>query len=129
MLWMAIGYGQRPHGSHFVSSAAADSAPRAAGPGIGHESTVWAVAFEPGGARAASVSDDRTLRLWRCGRAGSEPQWRLLACLAGCHTRAIFAVDWGAAGIVTGARRERGVAQGGPLFAAPTSTGRRCPAC
>lgn len=75
----------------------------AAGPGIGHESTVWAVAFEPGGARAASVSDDRTLRLWRCGRDGAEPRWRPLACLAGVHERAVFSVDWGASGLVTGA--------------------------
>lgn len=75
----------------------------AAGPGIGHDSTVWAVAFEPGGARAASVSDDRTLRLWRCGRDGAEPRWRPLACLAGVHERAVFSVDWGATGLVTGA--------------------------
>ena len=39
-----------------------------AGPGLGHESTVWDVAFDPAGTHMASVSDDRTLRIWECSR-------------------------------------------------------------
>lgn len=81
--------------------------PQPTGPGIGHESTVWGVAFERGGARAASASDDRTVRLWRCGRDGGEPRWRPLACLAGFHERSVFSVDWGASGIATGVQQGR----------------------
>lgn len=45
--------------------------PHAASSACGHTSTVWAVAFEPGGARMASCSDDRTVRLWHCGSSSS----------------------------------------------------------
>ena len=30
-----------------------------------HESTVWSICFEAGGKRLASVSDDKTLKIWR----------------------------------------------------------------
>ena len=66
---------------------------------------MWGVAFERGGARAASASDDRTVRLWACGCDGGEPRWRPLAALAGFHDRSVFSVDWGAAGIATGERQ------------------------
>ncbi len=49
-----------------------------AGPGIGHESTVWGVAFERSGARAVSCSDDCTLRVWACAERDGEAWWRLL---------------------------------------------------
>ena len=38
----------------------------AAGPEVGHSSTVWDLAFDPAGSRMASVSDDRTLKVWSC---------------------------------------------------------------
>ena len=38
-----------------------------AGAGVGHSSTVWAVAFSPdGGSKMISCSDDSTLRIWEC---------------------------------------------------------------
>ena len=39
---------------------------RPAGPGVGHDSTVWEVAFEAGGRRMVSCSDDATLKVWLC---------------------------------------------------------------
>ena len=37
-----------------------------AGPGLGHDSTVWGVAFAPEGKHMVSCSDDQTLRVWTC---------------------------------------------------------------
>lgn len=37
-----------------------------AGPGLGHSSTVWGVAFDREGKRMVSCSDDQTLRVWAC---------------------------------------------------------------
>lgn len=37
-----------------------------AGPGLGHSSTVWGVAFDREGKRMVSCSDDQTLRVWVC---------------------------------------------------------------
>ena len=34
------------------------------GPGIGHTSTVWAVAFSPDGSRMVSCGDDRCVKIW-----------------------------------------------------------------
>lgn len=38
----------------------------------GHESTVWSVAFDRGGERLASCSDDKTVRIWRRYEPGNE---------------------------------------------------------
>ena len=37
-----------------------------AGPGLGHSSTVWGVAFSRDGSQMVSCSDDQTLRVWAC---------------------------------------------------------------
>ena len=37
-----------------------------AGPGLGHSSTVWGVAFDASGQRMVSCSDDQTLKIWAC---------------------------------------------------------------
>ncbi len=37
-----------------------------AGPGLGHSSTVWGLAFDMEGKRMVSCSDDQTLRVWAC---------------------------------------------------------------
>lgn len=37
-----------------------------AGPGQGHSSTVWDVAFSRDGTQMVSCSDDQTLRVWAC---------------------------------------------------------------
>lgn len=64
------------------------------GPGSGHRSTVWDVAFrQPGGDLMASVSDDRSLKVWRCSpspQRPSEPLWRLETTHAAAHERAAF---------------------------------------
>jgi WD40 repeat protein len=37
-----------------------------AGPGLGHSSTVWGIAFDREGRQMVSCSDDQTLRVWAC---------------------------------------------------------------
>ena len=37
-----------------------------AGPGLGHSSTVWCIAFNKDGSQMVSCSDDQTLRIWNC---------------------------------------------------------------
>ena len=37
-----------------------------AGPGLGHSSTVWGIAFNKDGSQMVSCSDDHTLRVWAC---------------------------------------------------------------
>ena len=37
-----------------------------AGPGLGHNSTVWGIAFDREGRQMVSCSDDQTLRVWAC---------------------------------------------------------------
>lgn len=44
------------------------SLPPTAGPGVGHDSTVWDIAFDPEGRRMMSCSDDRTLKIWECAK-------------------------------------------------------------
>ena len=44
-----------------------------AGPGLGHSSTVWDVAFNGQGTRMVSCSDDKTLMLWSCGGSTGKP--------------------------------------------------------
>ena len=34
------------------------------GPGLGHSSTVWALAFNPSGSKMVSCSDDTSLKIW-----------------------------------------------------------------
>lgn len=66
----------------------------AAGPDVGHSSTVWEVAFDGEGRRMVSCSDDCTLKLWACRKEAGEQRWQLLTTLAGYHDRTIFTVDW-----------------------------------
>ncbi|NWI88569.1 CIAO1 protein, partial [Pitta sordida] len=69
----------------------------------GHDSTVWAVAFDRDGERLASVSDDRTLRIWRrfgpgnregVACSGTDPTWKCVCTLSGYHSRTIYDVSW-----------------------------------
>jgi WD40 repeat protein len=39
-----------------------------AGPGVGHDSTVWDISFDSEGRRMVSCSDDRTLKIWECSK-------------------------------------------------------------
>lgn len=51
-----------------------------AGPGVGHTSTVWELAFDAEGRRMVSCSDDGTLKVWACRKdAGT-----VVGC-AGCR--------------------------------------------
>lgn len=68
-----------------------------------HDSTVWSVSFDGSGSRLASVSDDKTLKIWREYKPGNEQgvptvdgdsAWKLTATLTGYHTRTIYDVDW-----------------------------------
>jgi WD40 repeat protein len=88
----------------------------------GHQSTVWCVAFEPlttlnydakRGARLASCSDDKTVRIWtRVGQSGVgagqgsgappsilrgapiEENWVCSAILPKAHDRSIYSISW-----------------------------------
>ena len=50
----------------------------AAGPGVGHTSTVWELAFDAEGRRMVSCSDDATLKVWAC-RKDAGRGWGLAA--------------------------------------------------
>ena len=100
-----------------------------AGPGIGHTSTVWGLAFSADGERMVSCSADCTLHIWttptatgqpcaiahadRLGAAASSlsaagvlPRWRLQSAIQGHHKRAVFSVDWAKSGaIATGGQQ------------------------
>jgi WD40 repeat protein len=47
-----------------VAAHANMSMPPCSGPGLGHSSTVWALAFNPSGSRMVSCSDDTSLKIW-----------------------------------------------------------------
>lgn len=58
----------------------------------GHTSTVWALAWAPGGTYLASASDDKTVRIWRVSKDGSAGE--CVGTLAG-HQRSVYSVTWG----------------------------------
>lgn len=68
------------------------------GPGLGHQSTVWGLAFNGSGTRMASCSADRTLKVWGCGRREGLPFFRLTCTVSGQHDRPIYSVHWSADG-------------------------------
>ncbi len=49
--------------SHRIRVCKALTKATSAGPGLGHASTVWGAAFEAGGKRMVSCSDDNTLKV------------------------------------------------------------------
>ncbi|GAA94306.1 uncharacterized protein L969DRAFT_19529 [Mixia osmundae IAM 14324] len=73
----------------------------------GHTSTVWSLAFSPDGDYLATVSDDRSLRIWhrtritntglssafRVGRSEKE-KWTCVKVIDEAHERCIYSVDW-----------------------------------
>eukprot|EP00941_MAST-03F_sp_MAST-3F-sp1_P005248 g5248.t1 len=63
----------------------------------GHEAEVWCVAWSPEGNRIASVSSDRTVRIWSRPRKDGE-KWKCLDILDDAHTRTIRSVSWSPSG-------------------------------
>lgn len=68
-----------------------------------HESTVWSLAFDKTGTRFASVSDDKTLKIWKeykpknkenIPTPDGEPVWKNICTLSGFHNRTIYDVSW-----------------------------------
>ena len=70
------------------------------GVALGHDSTVWDVAFDPTGKLMASVSDDQCVKVWRCEFKDGEPFFRLDATLSGYHNRSIFGMSWSSTGAI-----------------------------
>lgn len=63
----------------------------------GHESTVWSISWEKAGNRLASVSDDKTLKIWKRFKKDSlqnNYDWKCVCTVSGFHDRAIYTVDW-----------------------------------
>ena len=78
-----------------------------------HTNTVWDIAWDKAGERLASCSEDTSVKIWQSygpgnnqgiqnPGGGGEPAWKCVATLSGYHCRAIYSLDWGEAGLVTG---------------------------
>ena len=76
-----------------------------------HTNTVWDVAWDLNGERLASCSEDTSVRIWQGFGPGNkegiqsrdgDPVWKCVRTLSGFHCRAIYSIDWGQAGLVTG---------------------------
>lgn len=48
----------------------------------------------------ASCSDDKTVKIWKCLKNGTKPDWKLVSTLSGYHERTIFTIDWSAEGVI-----------------------------
>ena len=57
----------------------------------GHTSTVWSIAFSPNGSHLASVSDDKSLKVWE---SQPDQSWKCVSTVPNAHTRAIYSVSW-----------------------------------
>jgi len=76
-----------------------------------HNNTVWDIAWDKTGDRLASCSEDTSVKIWQSYKpgnnegiqnSGSDPSWKCSATLSGYHSRAVYSIDWGEAGLVTG---------------------------
>jgi cytosolic iron-sulfur protein assembly protein CIAO1 len=88
---MPVGHFMLPHMRRYCAQTLE-------GVALGHDSTVWDIAFNPTGTLLASVSDDRCIKLWRCEHKDGEPFFKLDATLYGHHDRSVFGVSWSASG-------------------------------
>lgn len=71
------------------------------GVALGHDSTVWDIAFNVSGELLASVGDEGALKIWDAHlKKGGEPHFKLLATLQGQHTRSVYAVSWSTQGVI-----------------------------
>lgn len=84
----ALAGGAAPAAAGEAGEAAGVEAAAACG---GHASTVWAASFAPSGRLLATVSDDRSLRVWAVSGTGALAH---AATRADAHARPVFAVDW-----------------------------------
>ena len=60
----------------------------------GHESTVWAIAFNETGNCLVSVSDDRCIRVWTFDGDVRSSKWTCISTLENYHERSIYDVSW-----------------------------------
>lgn len=67
---------------------------------LGHESTVWGLAFSADGALMASSSDDRSVKIWDCTLREGLPLYRLQATIIDAHERAVYSVHWSQNGVL-----------------------------
>lgn len=58
----------------------------------GHESTVWAVAFDAKGDRLASCSEDKSIKIWQVDN--DKRSWNCVATLSGFHKRPVYDISW-----------------------------------
>ncbi len=66
------------------------------------------MAFSRDGTQLASVSDDKTLRVWDLSWASSAdttPTCKLAATMSGSHSRTIYTVDWSPEGLLATGER------------------------
>lgn len=73
-----------------------------------HESTVWALCFDPTGKLVVSCGDDQKLIIWERVKhpdpEDKRQKWRNVCTLSGYHDRTIFTTDWSSRGVIaTGA--------------------------
>ena len=78
----------------------------------GHKSTVWALAWAPGGRYLASSSGDHTVRIWK---RTEQHKWQCVTVLEE-HERSVYSVTWGLGG-------QKEVQKGGEALGWVASTG------
>jgi WD40 repeat protein len=71
------------------------------GVALGHESTVWDIAFNASGDLFASASADSSLKIWSAQfKDTGEPLFRLSVTLSGYHRRPIYGISWSSEGAI-----------------------------
>jgi WD40 repeat protein len=60
----------------------------------GHDSTVWGLAFDIGGSRIVTCSDDKSLILWSKETVMSPDSWCQISKLKNLHEYPIYSIDW-----------------------------------
>lgn len=83
---------------------------------LGHESTVWDIAFTKDGGYMASCSDDKTVRVWKrennlnlTNTTSQSVLYRAYASLTGHHDRTIYSVGWSVDGYLATGSADNGI--------------------
>lgn len=85
------------------------------GPGLGHSSTVWALAFSKCGRRMVSCGDDACVKIWRDTRG--KLGWKLEETLEGDQQRAIYSVTWSPDDVIASASGDNSICLYSPTAA------------